>query len=265
MLATLSERTSRYVSAESQKLKENQDYLQAHVTDYNCAEKKLQQQTATAQGEMNGVLEEIQPLREDVKTKVGEGLQGLSAAAEKISGEVIAELDRFHTELHTSYSTLGRDFKSMFEDLTKQLNAQKVEADQLRSELQEANRQNIESSKTASLQLETCLENERVAAQEDRETLLSQISQLIEISGNKQEHRISLAIHETQMHLAESRTAFELANSNYNDGMKKWVENDNALVAQVNKSRDTLKSKMKKDWTVRKKICSVDFVVLTTG
>jgi kinesin family protein 11 len=250
MLANLSERTSQYVSAELQKLKDNQDYLQACVTDYDSAEERLQQQTATARTEMNDVLEEIKTLREDVKTKVGEGLQGLSAAAEKISGEVIAELDQFHTQLHTSYSTLGRDFKSMFEDLTKQLNAQKAEADQLRAELQEANRQNIESSKTASSQLESCLENERVAAQEDRQALLSQISQLIESSGSRQEQRFSSAIHTTQTHLAESRIAFELANSNYNDGMKKWVENDSALVAQVNKSRDALKSKMKKDWTV---------------
>ena len=250
MLATLSERTSKYVSAELQKLKESQDYLQARLKEYDSAEKDLQQQTATAQGEMNGVLEEIKTLREEVKTRVGEGLQGLSAAAEKISGEVIAELDQFHTQLHTSYSTLGRDFKSMFEDLTKQFNTQKAEADQLRSELQEANRQNIESSKTASLQLESCLEEERTAAQEDRQALLTQISQLIESAGGKQEQRISSTIRMTQSHLAESRTAFELANSTYNEGMKKWAENDDALVAQVNKSKDALKCRMKQDWTV---------------
>jgi kinesin family protein 11 len=250
MLSTLSERTSRYVSTELEKLKENQGYLEARLAEYESAEGKLEHQTDTARDEMNGVLEEIKTLREDVKTKVGEGLQGLSAAAEKISGEVISELEHFHTQLHTSYSTLGRDFKSMFEDLTKQLNTQKVEADQLRSELQEANRRNIESSKTASLQLDTCLQNERVAAQEDRQALLSQISQLLENSGNKQDQRISSAVEKTQTQLAESRTAFEIANSNYNDGMERWVDNDNTLVAQVNKSRDALKNKMKKDWTV---------------
>jgi kinesin family protein 11 len=250
MLSTLSERTSRYVSTELAKLKEHQGYFEARLAEYESAQGKLEHQTDTARDEMNGVLEEIKTLREDVKTKVGEGLQGLSAAAEKISGEVISELEQFHTQLHTSYSTLGRDFKSMFEDLTKQLNAQKVEANQLRSELQEANRRNIESSKTASLQLDTCLQNERVAAQEDRQALLSQISQLIENSGNQQDQRISSAVEKTQTHLAESRTAFEIANSNYNDGMKRWLDHDNTLVAQVNKSRDALKNKMKKDWTV---------------
>jgi kinesin family protein 11 len=263
MLSNLSERTSQYISAELQKLKENQDCVQAHITEYDSAKEQLQQQKATARGEMNDVLEEIKTLREDVKTKVGEGLQGLSAAAEKISGEVIAELDQFHTQLHTSYSTLGRDFKSMFEDLTKQLNAQKAEADRLRSELQEANRLNIESCETASSQLGICLENERVAAQGDRQALLSQIHQLIENSGSKQEKRISAAIHTTQTHLTESRAAFELANSDYNNGMEKWVEKDNALVIQVNESRDALKSKMKKDWTVGSRNSSISFALLT--
>ena len=251
MLIALSEWTGQFVSAELQKLKEKQDLLQNCVANYDSSEKRLQQQTSIARNEMNDVLEEIKTLREEVKAKVGEGLQGLSAAAEKISGEVISELDQFHTQLHTSYSTLGRDFKFMFEDITKQLNAQKAEADRLRSDLQEANRQNIESSKAASAQLQSCLENERVESQEDRQVLLLQISKLIENSGRKQDQRISSSLNKTQTHLAESRTAFELANSSYDDGMTKWVENDTALVKQVNTSRDNLKNKMKKDWTVR--------------
>jgi kinesin family member 11 len=263
MLAALSERTNQYVSAELQKLKDNQDFLHARIGEYDSAERKLQEQTSVARGEMNDVLEEIKILREDVKAKVGEGLQGLSTAAEKISGEVIAELDQFHTQLHTSYSTLGRDFKCMFEDITKQLITQKAEADRLRAELEEANQQNIESSKEACSRIQSCLEKEQTTAQEDRQALLSQISKLIESSGSKQDQRISSALNATQTHLAESRSAFEAANAKYSDGMKKWMENDAALVSQVNNSRDNLKSKMKKDWTVRYKLHFVVRQILT--
>jgi kinesin family protein 11 len=48
---------------------------------------------------MDAVLEEIKTLREGVKDRVGEGLQGLSAAAERISAEVISELGAFHTQV----------------------------------------------------------------------------------------------------------------------------------------------------------------------
>jgi kinesin family protein 11 len=51
---------------------------------------------------MNEVLEEIKVLREDVKEKVGDGLNGLSAAAERISEEVIHELIDFHTQVRSS-------------------------------------------------------------------------------------------------------------------------------------------------------------------
>ena len=47
------------------------------------------------------VLEEIKVLREDVKRKVGEGLNGLSAAAGRISAEVINELDSFQNQVVT--------------------------------------------------------------------------------------------------------------------------------------------------------------------
>ena len=200
---------------------------------------------------MNEVLEEIKVLREDVKTKVGEGLNRLSAAAARISGEVITELEQFHTQLHTSYSTLGRDFKAMFDDMTRQLNSQREESQRLRAELEEANQKSIEASNAASSQLGSCLEKERLATQEDRQELVAQISSLIESSASKRDQRISAALGATQTHLTESRTKFEVANQQFNDGMTKWIENDTALIVQVSKSRDGLKGKMKKDWTVR--------------
>jgi kinesin family protein 11 len=48
---------------------------------------------------MNNVLEEIKDLREDVKSKVREGLNGLSAAAARISKEVIGEFAEFHAQV----------------------------------------------------------------------------------------------------------------------------------------------------------------------
>jgi kinesin family protein 11 len=52
-----------------------------------------------AKEEMNEVLGEIKVLREEVKQKVGEGMNGLSTAAGRISAEVINELEGFHTQV----------------------------------------------------------------------------------------------------------------------------------------------------------------------
>ena len=69
------------------------------------AEQRVEGQTSKARDEMNEVLEEIKFLREDVKQKVGEGLQGLSVAAGRISAEVISELEGFHTQVCRNLTT----------------------------------------------------------------------------------------------------------------------------------------------------------------
>ncbi|TQS63969.1 hypothetical protein DSB75_31670, partial [Salmonella enterica subsp. enterica serovar Typhimurium] len=73
-------------------------------------ENELKEQSTKAHDEMNDVLEEIKVLREDVKGKVGQGLNGLSAAAERISKEVIDEMTDFHTQVCQSYF-LGRTLR----------------------------------------------------------------------------------------------------------------------------------------------------------
>ncbi len=52
-----------------------------------------------------------------------------------MSDEVIEELEQFHTQLYTSYGSLGKEFKTLFEDMTRQLAAQREENSRLRAAL----------------------------------------------------------------------------------------------------------------------------------
>lgn len=99
MMDTLSARMQTFVKDELEKLDTSQSFLQMKVKAFEASEKEVNQQTAKARDDMNEVLEEIQTLREDVKQKVGTGLNELSAAAEKISANIITELDSFHTQV----------------------------------------------------------------------------------------------------------------------------------------------------------------------
>lgn len=100
LVARLSSRMQGFVQEELQKLGTTQDLLRAKVSSFEASEKEVTQQTSGAKEDMNIVLEEIKYLREDVKRKVGEGLNGLSAAAGRISAEVINELGSFHTQVN---------------------------------------------------------------------------------------------------------------------------------------------------------------------
>ncbi|RAO65196.1 uncharacterized protein BHQ10_001208 [Talaromyces amestolkiae] len=213
-------------------------------------ENELKEQSTKAHDEMNDVLEEIKVLREDVKGKVGQGLNGLSAAAERISKEVIDEMTDFHTQLHSSYSTLGRDFKAMFENITTHIESQKTEIEELRAQLLEANREAIQGNQSAATDLEKALEEERQAAETDRADLLSQISLLIEASSQKQATRLKGRVDNVTSDLKYSGDILQKATDKYQEGMEKWVDRENQLIEDVIGSRDAIKGRMQEDWEV---------------
>ena len=99
LVAKLSYRMQGFVQEELHKLGATQSFLEEKISAFEVSEKDIYDETSKVKEEMNEVLEEIKVLREEVKQKVGEGLNGLSAAAERISAEVINELGGFHTQV----------------------------------------------------------------------------------------------------------------------------------------------------------------------
>lgn len=243
-------RLQTFVGQETEKLEVFKSLLIEKTKMFEKAQSSVESKSSTARDNMNTVLEEIKVLREEVKEKVGEGLKGLNDAAAKISEEVIAELDHFHAELHTSYSALGKEFKTLFDDITKQLVAQRAENDRLKESLQVANKRNLEASVATSNKLEACLEQERKAAAEERQRLKDQIFALIDVSAAKQDERIGGSLAEAQTHVVEATAAFEQADEAYAKGMLEWQSRDQALKEKISKAKDELKGRMKTDWTV---------------
>lgn len=250
MITASSSCIEKFLSSETARLEMSTDVMLNKISEVDQNFKNVESQSCAERDAMNNVLEEIKDLREEVKEKVSEGLQGLSRAAAKISAEVISELDQFHAQLHTSYSSLGKDFKNLFDDLTQKLAAQRHEADELRSALEAANRANLEATLTASSQLQTVLEEERKNSAEEREKLKDQIFKLLDSSAAQQQERLSDRLINTQTSLVGASESFEAEDKAYKEGMDQWSARDTELMATVIKSKDEMKNKMKGDWTV---------------
>ena len=111
LISRLSDRMQGFVQEELKKLHSTQTLLTEKTSAFETSEREVISQSSGAKQDMNEVLEEIKVLREEVKQKVGEGLNGLSAAAGRISAEVINELGGFHTQVCISdlERTLGAD------------------------------------------------------------------------------------------------------------------------------------------------------------
>lgn len=99
LMSDLDDRMQHFVHAEVEKIDAIQELLGAKASCFQVSGKDVIKQTSEAKERMNEVLEEIKVLREEVKSKVGEGLNGLSMAAGRISAEVINELGGFHTQV----------------------------------------------------------------------------------------------------------------------------------------------------------------------
>ncbi|KAF2476623.1 kinesin-domain-containing protein [Lindgomyces ingoldianus] len=237
MMNSLSTRMQTFVKDELNKLGASQTFLQEKMKAYNISEQEVNEQTTKACDDVNEVLGEIKTLREEVKERLGAGLNELSVAAEKISENIIIELEAFHTELHSSYSSLGREFKNTFDDLTRCLNEQQDENSQLHLQILNAN--------TALL-----ADEEKQKSVEERQQLLAQITSLINSSAEVQVERMNERISSVSEEISGANAAFNTKQTAYSQGMSAWSDRSKEIVFGVSKARDNVKAKIKTDFAV---------------
>lgn len=98
-ISSVSERMTLFVEEELQKLTSTQAFLDDHLNVFADSKKQLLEEKQKSKDDMDEVLDEIKVVRDTVKEKVGERLQVMSQAAERISGDVLQEMTNFHTQV----------------------------------------------------------------------------------------------------------------------------------------------------------------------
>ncbi|KAI9171678.1 Kinesin-like protein bimC [Paramyrothecium foliicola] len=249
-ISSLSRRMEIFVSEELQKLSATQNFLDEHLGVFAESRKQLFDQRQKSKEDMDEVLEEIKVIRDTVKDHVGQSLNVISQAAEKIAADVLSEMTSFHNQLHNSYSSIGKDFKSTFEELVRSLTAQRTESDSLRRQLQTATSTIVLQNNSISTRMQEAIEDERRQAADDRQKLLTQITSLVNAQAEAQEARFADRTAQVQKSIVESNSSLEGAVATYGEGMISWEEKQKELLEDVKKSRDQLKNKLKDDWTV---------------
>ncbi|KAJ9644122.1 Kinesin- motor protein [Coniosporium tulheliwenetii] len=266
LMTSLASRMQSFVQDELQKLDASQSFLQEKVQAFRKSETEVNEQTTQARDDMNEVLEEIKTLRQDVKEKVGAGLNDLSGAAQRISASIMTELDAFQTQvrtfvrlqvtkplliyaqIHSSYASLGRDFKSTFDDLVKRLNQQQDEANALRQRILTANQELVAANHRTQDHLVEFMAQERVRAGKERQVLLTQITTLIQSTADGQETRIDGQLRALGGSIGSANTDHGKAQETYCQEMDDWSSKSKDIVGGILKSRDSVKTKIKADF-----------------
>ncbi|KAF2484122.1 P-loop containing nucleoside triphosphate hydrolase protein [Neohortaea acidophila] len=249
LIASLSERMQSFVSDELRELQASKSLLHEKSAAFAKSQSEVNSQTSIAKEEMNTVLGEINTLRDDVKQKVGAGLNDLSAAAQRIVAGIAGELDSFHSQLQSSYVSLGREFKATFEDLVKQMSAQQAEVQRLRQQVTQAGGAFVAAGQASQEQLQQAVQAERQTAARERTELLGKIAALIDDSAAVQETRFDECLENASKRIKTSESEYRVAQQTYGDGMDRWSLSAEGLVSSTMKSRDTIKAKLKSDWS----------------
>lgn len=249
-ISSISDKMQSFVQGELQKLSSTQAFLDSNLERFAHSKEELMQQKEKSKIEMDEVLEEIKEVRDNIKERVGESLQTIAAAAEKIAQDVLSELSTFHNQLHASYATLGKDFKQIIEELLRRITHQKKESDSLRQQLEGASDMIVQSNASISTRIQEVINEERRQAAEERKNLLLQITTLINSQAEVQESRLANKASSIQQSMQETGSTFEGSVAQYSQGMDTWGEGEGQLLDEVSKSRETLKTKLKEDWNV---------------
>jgi kinesin family protein 11 len=130
------------------------------------------------------------------------------------------------------------------------LSEQKNEINRLRAELQSSNRQNIETTHKASAHLAQAIEEEHVAAEAERELLMSQIKALVEESRQKQFSRLKTKIDGVRTEISSSGDMLEQATTQHDRQVDEWVFKSEQFAKDVDASKDEIKTRLQNDWEV---------------
>ncbi|KAL1305224.1 hypothetical protein AAFC00_002141 [Neodothiora populina] len=248
LLQNMSTRMQSFVESELSELQASQVFLQEKSDAFQLSSSEVNVQTAKSRDDMNQVLEEIKTLREDVQQNVGAGMKDLSTAAQRITAGIAGELENFHNQLHKSYAGLGKEFKSIFDDVVKQLSEQQTEAARLRAQISAANSTFVEAGQGSHQALEQAMEEERSRAVKERDELLAQITGLITTTAEAQEKRLAEQISHAAKRIKTSEDEYAVSRQSYDGEADALHAKTQSLVDSCIQSREHIKMKIKGDW-----------------
>jgi kinesin family protein 11 len=105
-IAAVQERMNGFVKEELEKLSSTQAFLDENLEAFGKSKKQLLAGQEKSKEDMDDVLEEIKVVRDNIKERVGESLQAIAAAAERIAGDVLSELGEFHDQVSIDVAML---------------------------------------------------------------------------------------------------------------------------------------------------------------
>ncbi|QIW96837.1 hypothetical protein AMS68_002355 [Peltaster fructicola] len=248
MFAALTGRVDTFVKDELTAMQSSKRLIQSHATSFSNAQQDLDAQDALTRSELGQVLGEVCTLRDNVKAKVGSGLDDLAVTAQRISAGIAREVGDLHGHLRESQALLSRELTSVFDNITTRMSVQQAEIIRLRQQNIEAQNALIAMNEEAQFQLQRRLEDDREVAQTEHAELMSKIGSLVQDASFKHEKRLASHVEYANKRIKTSESDFKMSMHSYGQGMDAWIVNADALTSIVAQSKQTAQDRVSAAW-----------------
>lgn len=150
--------------------------------------------------------------------------------------------------MHSSYASLGKDFKSTFDDLVKDLNEQQADNERLHQQILEANSALMDANNSTRGQLADVVAEEKQKSIEERQQLVLQLTSLINANAEAQEQRLTDRMSDINQGIGAATLAYETKQGAYSNGMDAWSTKSKDILTGISRSREGVKTKIKGDF-----------------
>lgn len=207
---TLEQSFGDFSRAEKQNLESLGKSVDQSLELYNELQRALSEQCLTAQSAVNQSLSQISPVKDQITGKIGNQLANLKIMLESHATNTINEIQKHQEDIQTSFNSIGKEFKGIFDKMRIQLTSQKQEIAQLRNRVQELSVTTSHNFDNQTNMIREFIEQQQEQASQERQRLIEGMTSVI-LSLN--EKRTSMLSEQYQSLTSQLGTSREQLNS----------------------------------------------------
>lgn len=107
----------------------------------------------------------------------------------------------------------------------------------------------MQANKASQGRLLQVVDEEKQKSAEERQQLLAQVTSLINANADAQDKRLNEKIFGVCEEIGTANASFEVEHSAYSEGVGNWINKSKDILAGISKSQDTVKTKIKSDFS----------------
>ncbi|KAG4305300.1 hypothetical protein PORY_001470 [Pneumocystis oryctolagi] len=238
----LENKITEFVTKEIKHLDDNFQFINQQFLDFEKKHTEFSNQINSKKSETNNFFEEIKTFKENIKSKFNDGFKNLSKTTKKISEEIFEEMIKFQQQIHNSYSQLGHDMKSIFNDTQKHITTQTTEIQNLKSDFLTLFQSIKEEISCTYSDLEKSFSLEQKKYTEEKEQLLIQISYLINSLFENQNKRYITRINHAQSNMNNVSNKIDELTSSFSEKIDIWSAKEDLFITKLTNSKDDIKN-----------------------